>query len=233
MSNKHKQNITCYEDYKKIVVDSFTERLETCHNKFKCYKSNKFSKSIQTLHARHVICSADKAAGNYVFICQKYYTEVICKEIGIDSNGVIKGNDTYAVDTSTFTEVIERHNRLRTQMGIVSEQANKLPKFYGLPKLHKNYYKFRFIAAAPDSSTTALSLELHRILVCVKKFMTKYCSRVREREGRNLFWSIEIAQVQMVRNCKVEHMVSTDFSTLFTKLPHSSVKSAVFQYSKH
>ena len=73
----------------------------------------------------------------------------------------------------------------------VTEGQDKLPTLYWLPKLHKRPYKARFIANSSSRTTTELSKSLTLCLTAIKKNVIKYCDKVFERSGRNLFWSIK------------------------------------------
>ena len=53
-------------------------------------------------------------------------------------------------------------------------------------------YKARFIANSSYCTTTELSKLLTSCLTAVKKHVIKYCEKVYERSGKNLFWSIKI-----------------------------------------
>ena len=70
----------------------------------------------------------------------------------------------------------------------VDEDHGKLPTLYWLPKLYKRSYKSRFIANS--CTATELYILLTFCLTAIKKHITKYCSAVYERNGKNLFWSI-------------------------------------------
>ena len=71
------------------------------------------------------------------------------------------------------------------------ENQDKVPMLYWLPKLHKKPYKARFIANSSSCTTTELSKLLTSCLTAVKKHIIKYCEKVYERSGKNLFWSIK------------------------------------------
>ena len=60
-----------------------------------------------------------------------------------------------------------------------------------LPKLHKRPYKSCFIANSSACTTTELSILLTSCLTAIKNHVIKYCTTVYERNGKNLFWSIE------------------------------------------
>ena len=58
--------------------------------------------------------------------------------------------------------------------------------------------------------------------------MIKYCEKVYERSGKNLFWSIknsgEILDKLKARDFNATSLSTYDFSTLYTTLPHNLIK---------
>ena len=89
-------------------------------------------------------------------------------------------------------------------------------------------YKARFIANSSSCTTTKLSKLLTSCLTAVKKNVIKYCEKVYERSGKNLFWSIEnsgeILDKLKARDFKSTSLSTYDFSTLYTSLPHNLIK---------
>ena len=65
-------------------------------------------------------------------------------------------------------------------------------------------------------------------LTAVKKHVIKYCEKVHERSGKNLFWSIknsgEILEILKARDFNATSLSTYDFSTLYTTLPHNLIK---------
>ena len=61
---------------------------------------------------------------------------------------------------------------------------------------------------------------------CYKHFI-KYCEKVYERSGKNLFWSIknsgEILDKIKARDFYAISLSTYDFSTLYTTLPHNRI----------
>ena len=61
-----------------------------------------------------------------------------------------------------------------------------------------------------------------------KKHVIKYCEKVYERLGKNLFWSIknsgEILDKLKARDFNATSLSTHDFSTLYTTLPHNLIK---------
>ena len=75
--------------------------------------------------------------------------------------------------------------------GHCNHLALKFPTMYWLPKLHKRPYKARFIANSSSCTTTELSKLLTSCLIAVKHHAIRYCEKVYDRSGKNLFWSIK------------------------------------------
>ena len=95
---------------------------------------------------------------------------------------------------------------------------------YWLPKLHKRPYKARVIANS--CITTELSKLLTSCLTAVKNHVIRYCEKVYERSGKNLFWSI-INSGEVLNKLKSRGFRATSlstFSTLYTTLPHNLIK---------
>ena len=65
-------------------------------------------------------------------------------------------------------------------------------------------------------------------LTAAKKHVIKYCKKVYERSGKNLFWSIknsgEILDKLKARDFNATSLSTYDFSTLYTTLPHNLIK---------
>ena len=110
----------------------------------------------------------------------------------------------------------------------VKERQDRLPTMYWLPKLHKTPYKARFIANSSSCTTTQLSKLLTSCLTAVKNHVIRYCEKVYERSGKNLFWSIknsgEVLNKLKSRGFHATSLSTYDFSTLYTTLPHNLIK---------
>ena len=110
----------------------------------------------------------------------------------------------------------------------VNEDQERLSTFYWLPKLHKKTYKARFIAKSSFCTTTKLSKLLTSCLTTIKNHVIKYCEKVYERSGKNLFWSIknscEVLNKLKSRGFRASSLSTYDFSTLCTTLPHNLIK---------
>ena len=98
------------------------------------------------------------------------------------------------------------------------ENQDKVPMLYWSPKLNKKPYKARFTANSSSCTTTELSKLLTSCLTAVKRHVIKYCEKVYERYGKNLFWSIkntgEILDKLKARDFNATRLSTSDFSTL-------------------
>ena len=65
-------------------------------------------------------------------------------------------------------------------------------------------------------------------LTTIKKHVIKYCEKVYERSGKNLFWSIknscEVLDKLKSQGFRGSSLSTYDFSTLYTILPHNLIK---------
>ena len=88
--------------------------------------------------------------------------------------------------------VVNGHcNHLALKFSVyVKERQGRLPKIYWLPKLHKRPYKA--IANSSSCTTTELSKFLTSCLTAVKNHVIRYCEKVYERSGKNLFGQLKI-----------------------------------------
>ena len=152
-----------------------------------------------------------------------YYINTLKREL-VDTNA-------YKLQPSLSERVIVDGHGCHTALhfGVkAKENQDRVPTLYWLPKLHKKPYKARFIANSSSCTTTELSKLLTSCLTAVKKHVIKYCEKVYERSGKNLFWSIknsgEILDKLKARDFNATSLSTYDFSTLYTTLPHNLIK---------
>ena len=82
------------------------------------------------------MCPIDEAANNIVFICKKYYVQVLLKELGL----LITTSSTYQQLNDTLENVLQQQNNtLNSVFGLENnnEKFNCLPCISWLPKKHK------------------------------------------------------------------------------------------------
>ena len=113
--------------------------------------------------------------------------------------------------------VVTEHLRFMTNYKIcVEPELGYLPSFYWLPKMHKQPYGTRFIAASNKCSTKPLSKLLTTCLSMVSCHFRQYCSGIYCRTGVNCFWIIDNSQQVLSALSKINYFSTAkhfDFST--------------------
>ena len=189
-------------------------------------KSKRHLRSLEELYSKYVLVPADKAAQNVIVVCKKYYLQVVLKEI-----------ETTATYESVMVEsqsIVDEHIKYFNNHHInVPSQCKCLPQFYWLPKLHKQPYGTRFIAASHKCTTKPLSKLLTSCLKLITTHYKQYCNGIFCRTGVNCFWIVDNSQQVLSALSKInyfsvaKHFDSYDFSTLYTSIPHAALKEAL------
>ena len=222
-------------------------------NKINSLKKTKVKKFMQVLkdkhvvsyfkdlHSKYVIVPADKAGNNIIFVC-KYlrYTDELgidvlryIDELGIDSTGNANGN--YEAQHDTPDEVIKKHSEtIEKEFKIkLTDEEEKLPQMYWIPKLHKKPYKARFIAGSSSCTTTRLSKLITSCLKLVKSHCISYCKTIYDRTGVNAMWiinnSLDVIQMIGRKQFQATSVTTWDFSTLYTSIPHEKLKHRIHE----
>jgi len=229
-----------FHPFRSTIWRLFNSRLQACQDNSDNIDNvrivPKLLRFLRTLQNKYVIAPADKATGNYIFICKSYYISLICHELGITFNNnlaTVTGNEVYRPVNLDFDTIHNRHTSITKSFGLQINDDNKvLPNFFAIPKLHKSPYKYRFIAGARCSTMKPIALHLHYILRFLRDFLKNYCVKIQRLTGRRYFWSIDNSEKALNRiRCtkNVKNLVSADFATLFTKLPHATIKHCLAQ----
>ena len=138
---------------------------------------------------------------------------------------------TYLPTSLVEADIREMHRRLITSLNIKTEEAFRdVPNIYGIPKMHKNPIKFRFITGAKNSTLKPLTIILQRILSHFRKHFSNYCNVIKQRTGVKHFWSIDNSMKVFNDSLVVDNdtqVFSADFTSLFTNLPHQIVKENI------
>ena len=207
------------------------KRSKTRDDTFSFNFDHTIKKSIEGLHNDFIIGSVDKAAGNFSFVCKKFYVEALMKELGMDFSDSLRaaGNITYKpVDEATGNIVARHVSEIKHSFDVVCPESDKkLPRIFWIPKFHKNPFKFRFIAGARHCTTKKLSVLINKGLRCVREKFQSYCSTIYKNSGYNCFWSIKNTQEFLDRfvHRKVHSLQTFDFSTLYTNLDQGMILS--------
>ena len=188
---------------------------------------NSFKNTLSSLHDKFVVTTVDKASNNYAFICKKFFILVLLNELGFDNNFIPIGNMTYLPVPECEENIIQRHlSLLRDEFNITCHKDDRvLPKLFWVPKLHKNPFKFRFIAGAKHCTTKRLSVLLNQGLTVVKNNFIKYCNTFKKNSGYSFFWSIKstFEFLNKIEALNVHSLQVFDFSTLYTNIDQSKI----------
>ena len=98
----------------------------------------------------------DKVANNIVFICRKYYAQVLLKELGLLNTT----SDTYQQENDTLHNPLQQQNNTLDSLFEIKnndEEFNCLLCIYWLPKIDKTPSGARFIIAGKKCINKQLS----------------------------------------------------------------------------
>ncbi len=230
----------------KIAYNTYCEKLIRClEEKLSSFKNcQRFDgligqhvyRALKELQFKYIFTPADKAGGNIIIICKKFYFMQLSAELGIAyhlGNFVADGNEVYKPVESSMETIVDSHVRFAKSYNLsVLQKDMMLPRIFAIPKLHKNPVKMRYISGASKSSIRGVSLLIQRILKHLLKFLQRYCSKIVTRTGRRCFWSVDNTEQvlhRLKRMVRVQNVLTADFTTLFTTLPHSVIKSNIFE----
>ena len=115
----------------------------------------------------------------------------------------------------------------------VQEQHEHLPSFYWLPKLHKKTYGSRFIAASNKCTTREISSLFTSCFKTILIHYKQHCHGIYNHSGINCFWIINNSTEvldrlhQINKTSRPRKFDSYDFATLYTNIPHTSLKNII------
>ena len=100
------------------------------------------------MHQDFVVNPIDKATGNIVLVCKRFYACVITRELELNNNS---SADTYNNSGGlSANDIIDKNIRdLKNKLGIgnIPIENHRLPNMYWMPKLHKKPIKTRCITS--------------------------------------------------------------------------------------
>ena len=209
------------------TIDSLKEKVKP-RKITKTLNDSKVKDCLKKIHNNFVMVPIDKADSNVAFVCKRYYIEVITKELGLDGNP----SDTYEhLSDTDANNIINIHKEQLSQQFNLKTPADmhSLPDIYWLPKLHKTPVKSRFIIASQKCTIKKLSKDLTSIFKLAYEQVERYNNKASVFSGIKTFWVIQNSQPVMssLNRINTKHNAKTlssfDFSTLYTKIPHSKL----------
>ena len=184
-----------------------------------------------------ILVPIDKASNNISFICKQHYATLIKSELGytIRSNRRSKESASYeVVDNLSITEIIDQHVADLPVYGLtVEEELRSLPVLYLSAKFHKNPVSSRTIIASKTSSLKPLLKDLTSIFKIFQSQVQSFNDKHRIWTGVSGFWVIQnnaplIDRIGKInKRNKAKSVMTFDFSTLYTKIPHDLLIQAL------
>ena len=236
-SKREQVDLKYLSEWKDQIKGLIVERISNLKEKIRSPKQKILNDpdvkgTLRRLHDDFVLVPADKAANNVLVVCKKYYIETLMKELGISTTS-ISPNSTYIPSTDSFDEILKSHCKFIESVGSeMSEENKNLPHLYWTPKLHKVPFKHHFIAGSNKCTTKDLSCLLNKVLTIVKDGLIRYNNTKSSRNGVNSMWIVKnsTSLLSSLDQLDVRTAISVqtyDFSTLYTSIPHSLLKSRI------
>jgi hypothetical protein len=149
------------------------------------------------------------------------------KEIGLFDN---KQKSAYISISENSQAIITQHVKNMEEVKLnIEEKKQQLPILLWIPKMHKKPSKQRFIAASHCCTTKPISALITKCLKLVQQAHKIYCDRIKSFTGFNFFWIIDNSMevhklLQNSTKNKPRNVITYDFSTLYTSIPHVKLK---------
>ena len=246
LARKYKVTSDALRPWCGAVMDKIKDRIRRLKNKRYRGRDNnrvnstKFFTILRAaaaqLHENFIVSTVDKASNNFAFVCKKFYVQMLLKELGFNQELQPIGNITYSPEKTGYEDIILRHCQvLAERFHINLTNENKvLPKLFWIPKLHKNPFKFRFIAGARLCTTKPLSVIVNLGLKVIKDNFRVYCNAIRRNSGFSYFWSINstLEFIHKINQVTVHSLQVFDFSTLYTNIDQSKILEHLFAVFK-
>ena len=185
-----------------------------------------------TLHEHFVLCPLDKAANNVGIVCKQLYAQLINKELDLGNIDNPSTSNTYERVTLDAKAIVTQHRDFQHQFHLkVGDDILKLPPLHWTPKKHKTPTGSRFIIGSKKSSLKPIGKNLTRIFKVIFHHKRRYYRKAGFYSGLKYFWCIDnhqevIDALDRISN-KIKNSAKTistfDFSTLYTKIPHSKL----------
>ena len=164
-----------------------TNKLDT--NKHRdCLSSLDVKNTLDNIHKTFVVVPIDKATGNIVLVCKRFYASVITRELGLNDKS---STDTYnnAGGLSPINTIDESIRNLKIGFGIdnIPIENHRLPHMYWMSKKHKNRLKARFIIVSLKSSIKPLARSITSIFRLLFRQIQTRNDKCRFFTGVNIF----------------------------------------------
>ena len=218
--------VSCFNAWETEVL----KQVELKLSRSKAYKYNNVlsqvivKEELLKLKKDFVFIPVDKAAKNVCIICKKYYMDVISKEVEESNTFTLVSNDK----DNTRKDIFDAYK------GPCNLKDN-FPTFYATAKMHKDPPSFRFITAGKNTIFSNVSIAVSKglkLLLNTAKSLFKY--RIKEVDNCIFIIDSRDKVIKFMDKANQSHKVNSvstfDFSTLYTNIPHSSLKIQVTKF---
>ena len=244
--------LATFSEWKSKIIESIDVKINVLRERIPHYRPSRSvftdemaTRELDRLKEKYVISVVDKAGKNYSFICKWYYLKILYNEIGVlgDINGDDDGengnnndnnDNTYERRVENEVDIIQNQiNFLQSVTVDVKAESEILPFIYWIPKFHKNPVKARFIVSSSLCVTKQMASYISKALKLIMRGRKRYCEVIEEFTGTKRWWIIDNNQdvlkiINKINENRHANSVTTyDFSTLYTNIPHNSLKEAL------
>ena len=223
--------LECVDD----KVTHFSPRIK--HRKVQVLNDVEVKRELKTLRDHFILVPIDKASNNISLICKQHYANLIKSELGFSARSSRRCSSSLAyeevIDT-TAADIIEKHATDLPIYGLdVEEELRFIPILYLSPKFHKNPISSRTIIASKKSSLKPLLKDLTCIFKLFQNQVESFNDKHRVWTGVSGFWVIQnntplVNRIEKInKRNKAKSVMTFDFSTLYTKIPHNLLIQAL------
>ena len=233
--------LASFSEWKSRIIQAINEKINVLKRRIPYYRpshsiftNEMATQELDRLQEKYVITVVDKAGKNYSFICKWYYMKILYNEIGTLNNNNEENINTYERINENDENIIQNQTNFNKSVNIDTKIENKkLPFIYWIPKFHKNPVKARFIVSSSVCATKQMASYISKSLKLIMKGRKRYCDVIEEFTGTKRWWVIDNNQevlkiIKKINENRHAKSVNTyDFSTLYTNIPHNSLKEAL------
>ena len=232
LKNKYNLSNTCLNLWVETVLVEVHKRISHLKTKIIPQQTKPILRDpnvinyLENLHSNFVLVPIDKAANNIAIVCKRFYVSRLLNEVGLLENP----SNTYQYCDSDPIDIINDNITLCKSFNLsTTDSHHSLPFMFWTPKMHKTPSGARFIVASAVCSTKPISNVVSVIFRKIFLQIQSFHSKCLFYQNYNRFWVIQNSKTLINRLNKLNQkhnakMISTfDFSTLYTKLPHSDL----------
>ena len=240
LCKSHKIDIQQFEPWQRFVIHSIEQQLSKISNEDWLTNgglTQQGHKELRRVQNDMVVGPCDKSSHDLMFICKHAYVHALQNEL---MTGV------YEVTALTDDQIWDNHAKFTEEIGRLPVKAHAY--LYGAAKMHKDPANMRWIAGCarqpiekkgertimgPATSISPLASALGAILrFCMTQLEQKDIKLFRPK-GIRRYWIVTSVDA-VARHIKThqkllaqEHVFTEDFTTMYTKLPHTNIKEGL------